>query len=476
MRLLGRSALLASFLTVALAAVPVSAAKARMKKLYDPKAQPISSGALMQGGGQGHLSQAQYDVLKYAAKEVLKRFPPKDHYYIGIGRSPSFLVAMLQNLTSDEVSSEEVAMNFPASGLHDGGAHDDASYFRHLDALVPKEVLTGNRTIVLLDRSRPFNGNAASGGASLQMMKGILERYLAQKGSKVKVAAAGFAYGALNPAFQVTHIAFDNRTQNELERVSMPYYEAVAEWPQHRITPTAQIPSRRNDYQTYKKFLKERMIRDSELDTFLDKHISSELHVLTKEEQEAELKLQAEQLKKEQALLLKEKEALVKTAQAFPAKMKKDLTALINQLSVHEDTEKHPYFSPNATQLNAWLQQAFKDQAAAGQLAPEVTAAGPNLVVRTFVDAVEQARIANKIRNRDYRRLVGHAMSAANMDKALVAYFVKLYGASKYLRRELTEETDYYLEGHSKKDPNETVNMAANFKILQASLPAPPAE
>ena len=36
---------------------------------------------------------------------------------------------------------------------------------------------------------------------------------------------------------------------------------------------------------------------------------------------------------------------------------------------------------------------------------------GPNAVVREFMDAVEVARESNKIRNRDYRRLMQPAIT-----------------------------------------------------------------
>jgi hypothetical protein len=441
------------------------AVPARMRKVYDPKAPPLAAGPLLTGGGQGHLSQTQYDQLKFVATEVLRRFPPKDNYYIGIGRSPSAIISMFQNLTSDKVSPEEVAMNFPASGLHDGGQHDDASYFRHFDQLLPKEVVQGKRTIVLIDRSRPFQGNAASGGASLHVFKQILQRYLAHKGSQAQVEAVGFSYGQLNPAFGLKHIAFDMNTRPELERISMPYYEAVAEWPQHRIGPNVGIPQRRQEYTAYKTQMRERMMRDAQLDEFLDKNVRSELVSESPEEEKARVaeEKQAEQKKVADRL---------EKARAFKTVFTKKLGELVANLPLRADGhDKGPYLSENAVAMNDFLKEALDHQAEVNEALPSNERSGPNLVVREFMDRIEDARKEGKIRNRDYRRLMGHALSYAAMDEPMLKSLVARFESSKHFRREVTEESDYYLNSHASKAREETAQMAAHFQILQKRLP-----
>jgi hypothetical protein len=413
-----------------------------------------------------HLSQSQYDQLKYVATAVLKRFPPKDHYYLGIGRSPSAIISMFQNLTSDKVSPEEVAMNFPASGLHDGGTHDDTSYFQHFDQLLPKEVVEGKRTIVLIDRSRPFQANApaASGGASLHMFKQILERYLASKNSQVKVEAVGFSYGNLNPVFKLKHILFNYNTHPELERVSMPYYEEIAEWPEHRIAPNVGIPQRRQEYTAYKKQMRERMMRDAELDQFLDVNIRSELE--SSEEQAA-------RLAEEKAAVERKAAARIAKARAFKTAFQEQLAELVGKLPKRADGhDKGPYLSDNAHDMNDWLKDILKAHAEVNEVLPADERTGPNLVVGAFMDQIERAREERKIRNRDYRRLMGHALSYATMDEPMLKSLVERFESSKHFHREISEESDYYLNAHADKKREETAHMRAHFQILQKHLPA----
>ena len=87
------------------------------------------------------------------------------------------------------------------------------------------------------------------------------------------------------------------------------------------------------------------------------------------------------------------------------------------------------------------------------------------------MDEVERARAADKIRNRDYRRLMGHAIGAAKMDAEMVEGLVTRFKTSKYFAREVTTESKYYLEG-PKKEREETANMPAHFKVLVKALPA----
>ena len=430
------------FLSAALVVVSASAASvahadgARLQKVYDKKATPLAAGPLLVTKlGSQHLSQQQYDQLKYVGTEMLKRFPPSTHYYVGLGRSPASVISMIQNLAADPSAPEKLAMNFPASGVHDGGVHDDASYFRHLDALLPKEVVSGKRSIVLLDRSRPYGGQH-SGGESLYLFKQILERYLTARGSSVKVEALGFAYGPLNPAYKLTHLAFDMNTRPELERVSMPHYEEVAEYPHHRIAPNLQPPARRPEYGQYKAQMLERMRRDPELDAFLDKHLSESLRPPSVEEQ-AKAKAEADRVL---AAAHADRQKAVATARAFPKTMRTKLDALITSLPERAEEEGHPYLSQNGEALNKWLVDALAEQKDAAKLDPAVDKAGPNLVAGAFMDRVEQARTENKIRNRDYRRLMGHALSAATMNEEMTKALVARYDASKHFRREITEE------------------------------------
>jgi hypothetical protein len=133
--------------------------------------------------------------------------------------------------------------------------------------------------------------------------------------------------------------------------------------------------------------------------------------------------------------------------------------------------DKGPYLSENAADMNDWLKDMLKANTEVNEMLPEKEQNGPNLVVHEFMDQVEVARREGKIRNRDYRRLMGHSLSYATMDEPMLKSLVDRFESSKHFRREVTEQSEYYLEGHSKKR-EETAQMREHFLILQKRLPA----
>ena len=135
------------------------------------------------------LEQAKYDNYKKAALAILKKFPPRTHFIIGVGRSPVGPVSFLKDLSlrarprSGDISG--LAASVPASGL--GTTPDVADYpeyFRHFEKFLPKDVLQGRRKVVLIDW--------VIGGGSVRNFKTILEAYWAEKGVQGEVILSGF--------------------------------------------------------------------------------------------------------------------------------------------------------------------------------------------------------------------------------------------------------------------------------------------
>ncbi|HEU5058693.1 MAG TPA: hypothetical protein VFU21_19305 [Kofleriaceae bacterium] len=135
------------------------------------------------------LDQTKYDNYKKAALAILKKFPPRTHFILGVGRSPVGPVSFLKDLSlrtrpkSGDMSP--LAASIPASGL--GSAADPASYdeyFRHFEKFLPKDVLEGRRKVVLIDW--------VINGGSVRNFKTILEAYWAKKGVQGEVIMSGF--------------------------------------------------------------------------------------------------------------------------------------------------------------------------------------------------------------------------------------------------------------------------------------------
>ena len=135
-----------------------------------------------QVASQGTVSSGEYIHVSATAQDMLQRFSPKDYYYVGIGHLPSKLIAFVQAL------SPELGRTFPASGLGGGTKHSGidaefSEYRRHIEALLPVDVLRGKRKILLVDYSS---------GPSLENFRYALKRYLKERGSSVKIETAAF--------------------------------------------------------------------------------------------------------------------------------------------------------------------------------------------------------------------------------------------------------------------------------------------
>ena len=120
--------------------------------------------------------------------------------------------------------------------------------------------------------------------------------------------------------------------------------------------------------------------------------------------------------------------------------------------------------------LNTWLVQAVQRQKKAEGVSAAARREGPNELTLHFITHVlEKAVAGNKIRKRDYRRMLGHALGFSTMDGEMLAALGAHYRKSPNMQRELTEEAEYYLGG-SKYQPAGTENMSANYQSLMARV------
>jgi len=229
---------------------PYQAAKART---------PLTPGALLTANvtdkknrviARQFLTQQQYTDIRDGAMELVKRFPPSKYFYVPVGRSPTGIAAFLENIAADPA---DVATTVPASGLRNGQiAGHEAAWYEHLDHFLPKGVLTGQRHILLIDRSTT--------GATLQKTQQIFQQYLAARGSNVQVDIIAFSRR------QVPIPYIDVNGKQELIEMNRDNYVPWAEWTKYEVGVTPKTALQRMPaYQTFKNALRERMARDAEL-------------------------------------------------------------------------------------------------------------------------------------------------------------------------------------------------------------------
>lgn len=159
-------------------------ARVAITRPYKATAPVPGAAALVRtSAGSMHLDSEHYTSVRDGALAMLKAYPPTNHYYVALGRSPVSLYSFLRHLDPDMTTT------FPASDLRLGiHPSHEALYFQHFEHYLPPAVLRGERgDIVLFDRSHDRSGS------SLALLKPLLEKYIAQKGFKTKVVALGFA-------------------------------------------------------------------------------------------------------------------------------------------------------------------------------------------------------------------------------------------------------------------------------------------
>jgi len=86
----------------------------------------------------------EYRDIRDLALEVLARFPPSRFHYLGIGRSPTPLIAFLEQLRGVRASSIPFALGA-------GRAPDVSEVDAHLERFLPVETIAGGRSLLAID-------------------------------------------------------------------------------------------------------------------------------------------------------------------------------------------------------------------------------------------------------------------------------------------------------------------------------------
>ncbi|MBK9069735.1 MAG: hypothetical protein IPL79_01805 [Myxococcales bacterium] len=222
----------------------------RPARLYRVDAEPLPDGPIFVNG-QSYLAKDVYTQLRGDAEAVMTQLPPKTHYYIGVGRSPTALVTFLSLVAPDN------AVSFPSSGLRGGIAPQDIAEFdRHIEALIPPEAFTSGKTIVLMD--------TVSGGGSLRAMRDRLAAYSLKKyGKPATISLLGLG----GTADGITHVVKSTGFLSAGKDDIAPYIG------EHQIgrNTLEQLPAKRNPkHADFRSALAQRMMRDDVLDSFIE--------------------------------------------------------------------------------------------------------------------------------------------------------------------------------------------------------------
>jgi hypothetical protein len=123
----------------------------------------------------------EFEQIKSLARSIETRFPPSDYVYIGIGRSPTALIAYFQE------TRPQMAFNIPLSltgSINEGfNANELTALYTHLDRFMPSQAQIAGRKILLIDY--------VLSGRSLSLIPNFLSGYQQSRGFKNAIAVVG---------------------------------------------------------------------------------------------------------------------------------------------------------------------------------------------------------------------------------------------------------------------------------------------
>ncbi len=413
-----------------------------IKRMLRPGATAPGPEAVAVIAGASHLNGAQYKDLKAASLTLLRTFSPEKHYFVFLGRDAAPISAFLQNL-----GGKDLAVNFPASS-NEAGQDTPEVMKTYVDRIIPPEVLKGGRTIVVVD--------VTSSGRALDYWVPKLQPHLhGVKAIKVAFSVANNNITQAGDKHIISTTSF-NDVDNYLGGI---YEDRIAE--NHRHAPghhaMSELDTPRPEWGQFRQAIAKRQQADHDLDRALNEigGVQEDTPAARQTRKAAQIAERTQQAKE-----------IVKLRK-FPTEMKKEAERMLTGLPERaEGHDKGPYLGENGSTVNEWLVASVAAQKEAQKVSRGARDEGANQVTRYFITDVLEKALANKqIRKRDYRRLLGHALGFSFMDKEMLGALAKHYKKSPDMRRELTENAEYYQKGSSHQ-PAGSEAMPVNYAAL----------
>lgn len=214
---------------------------------FDPTARPFRRSPARRSRSAGTPLGESYRAVQRVGADTLRRFSPRDHFFLGVGQSSTSMVAFLQNAGGPELSRY-----LPADGLSQTVQPEwRASYAHYLRSTVPSEVAWGYRKLVLV-----MPGATAYRRTQIQeLVSDVLPH------ARVTVLGVG---GEPAPGLPVVEA-----TEAEVDQLLG--FRARAPFAAHRVgadQPSALKP--RRDFVQLRRELGNHMADDASLQSFLD--------------------------------------------------------------------------------------------------------------------------------------------------------------------------------------------------------------
>lgn len=241
-----------------------------------PNEGPLSDSRLGQPGGE-------YDEIKSISLSVLRECPPKDCVVIGIGRSPTPILAFLQDLHEEKL--ENHAINIPLSSFRFSTLPiperyimplDDSSekkLFAHFDSLLTDSSRFAGKRVMLVDYTQS--------GESLFSAQKYFEKYFRSREVNVDVEPLALVHKNNRDRVTARAKSFDVQTKmldiSRFERFNanmrLERYDKLSEYKRYKVTGPMPYwldkPKRNKEYLSLKNSIMKRIREDRTLDDAL---------------------------------------------------------------------------------------------------------------------------------------------------------------------------------------------------------------
>lgn len=210
------------------------------------------------------LAPDEYDELRVLSVDILKRFPPDQYYYLGLGRSPTLVMAFLSEATQGTTA------NLPLSEVKKVPLQMDRlgiplekikpKLFEHFSRFVPAPESLDGRKILLID----FVDSGDSLALTYEWLREYLARACANCGIEVLgLSETGKGYGYKLFRLPATFIELESKYPRLSQKVFNQEYDVFSEYPQFKpILDRSESFERRVEYDELRRGLKERMAKD----------------------------------------------------------------------------------------------------------------------------------------------------------------------------------------------------------------------
>ncbi len=134
------------------------------------------------------LKGGEYEAIRDLSLQMLRKFPEKSHFYVGLGRSPTPIVGFLQAFSAAGAPIQ--AMNLPWSTTRETLKNNplspdaEADLFKHFERVLPSAERLQGKTLLVMDFS--------VSGMSLFSAHDYLSKYFKLKGISAQVKILAF--------------------------------------------------------------------------------------------------------------------------------------------------------------------------------------------------------------------------------------------------------------------------------------------